>query len=323
MAAGPGDDESETLTPDEAFSALGNAIRMDILRSLAEADSPLSFSELKRETDVSDPGQFHYHLDQLVGHFVSQTEAGYRLNRPGNRMIEAVLSGAVTEAPVIERTPLDRECPLCANRPIEIEYREEQLGVYCTACEGLYGGDEESTTATLPADRQRLHYAHLPPAGLAGRSLDEVLIAATTWTVSEGLMVATGICPSCSARLESTTEICESHEGSQGLCPSCNRRYSMLYQAECTNCIFDVAIVYGVTLLANPQFRRFLIDHGLDPLRPESVKFGRVINRYKEDIKSLDPLEATFTFTLEDETIRLTVDDDHSIVDVNRTGKIE
>lgn len=82
-----------TLTPDDAFAVLGNETRLEILRSLSDADGPVSFSDLREHVGMRDSGQFNYHLDKLVGHFVTQADDGYALRQAGDRVIEAILSG--------------------------------------------------------------------------------------------------------------------------------------------------------------------------------------------------------------------------------------
>jgi DNA-binding transcriptional ArsR family regulator len=96
-------DDSETLSPDAAFATLGSETRFAVLRALAEADDAVSFSALRDRVGMADSGQFNYHLDRLVGHFVERADDGYRLAPAGERVAEAVLSGAVTERPRLPR----------------------------------------------------------------------------------------------------------------------------------------------------------------------------------------------------------------------------
>lgn len=48
-------DEENTmiLSPDDAFTVVGNDTRMEILQTLGEADQPLSFSELRERIGIS------------------------------------------------------------------------------------------------------------------------------------------------------------------------------------------------------------------------------------------------------------------------------
>lgn len=64
-------EKSSVLSPDAAFCALGNGTRIRILQTLGEAHDRLSFSELCDRVGIRHGGQFHYHLDELVGHFVA------------------------------------------------------------------------------------------------------------------------------------------------------------------------------------------------------------------------------------------------------------
>lgn len=241
------------LPSDEAFGLLGNEIRMDILRHLGHADGPVSFSSLRAAVGVDDPGQFNYHLNQLVTHFIRQTEDGYALRRPGRRIIEAVLSGAVTEAPERHRTELGWSCMYCGTSPVEMEYREEQLGVYCTECPGSYGNPESDENA-LPAERQRLFFMHLPPAGVRGRSPEELFISSVVWSETEITHLSLGICPRCSAPVDRDYEACENHDPGEGICEKCNRRLGILLHYECTNCLFAVQTILGMAFSANLRF---------------------------------------------------------------------
>jgi DNA-binding transcriptional ArsR family regulator len=63
-----------SLFPDEAFAALGNEIRMEMLRALGDADGTLSFSELYDRLDAGDSGQFTNRLDKLLAHYVRKTD---------------------------------------------------------------------------------------------------------------------------------------------------------------------------------------------------------------------------------------------------------
>lgn len=125
------------LAPDEAFAVLGNETHLQILQTLGEADSLLSFSALRDRVEMRDRGQFNYHLDKLAGHFVRKTANGYTLRQAVTRVVEAILTGAVTDAPVLEPTQIDESCPHCG-APVEVYFREEFVGLRCTECAGTY-----------------------------------------------------------------------------------------------------------------------------------------------------------------------------------------
>lgn len=79
------DDAGSGLAPGEAFAALGNETRLEILRALGDVERPLSFSALHDRVEMQDSSQVNYHLDKLVGHFVGKSEEGYSLTRAGRR----------------------------------------------------------------------------------------------------------------------------------------------------------------------------------------------------------------------------------------------
>ncbi|WP_436907027.1 winged helix-turn-helix domain-containing protein [Halosimplex marinum] len=228
-------DDSRTLSPDEAFEVLGNETRVAILRALGGADEPVSFSALRDRVGTADSGRFNYHLDRLTGHFVRKRAAGYELRRAGERVVEAVLSGAVTAAPVLERTEIDHPCHFCG-APVAVRFREERVEVFCTDCPGTYSrtsspadsgngdagdGEDEARGSDgsgddCGADRAAaegyLGYHPLPPAGVAGRDPEAVFRAAWTWGHLELFAAAAGVCPRCSAALDPRRRVCESHD---------------------------------------------------------------------------------------------------------------
>lgn len=149
------------LSPDNAFSVLGNETRMEILQALGEADKPVSFSELRDRVGMRDSGNFNYHLDKLTGHFLGRTEVGYTLRQAGRRVIEAVLSGAVTDVPELEPTQIERSCFYC-DAPIKVAYDETSprpVKPYCTECAGLaeFGSYDHGQLADLRLSPAGIH----------------------------------------------------------------------------------------------------------------------------------------------------------------------
>lgn len=306
--------QTQLLTPDNAFAVLGNRTRISILQALADADEPLSFSELRTRVGMKDSGQFNYHLDKLEGHFIRAIEGGYVLRRAGERVIEAVLSGAVTDDPVLEPTQVDFDCLLCG-APIEISYRQERLELYCTECAGHYSDTEDSRESTFGIEHGWLGGLSLPPAGIEGRSHDEILRAGSAWGHLEILAAAYDICPRCSARVEHSVRVCENHVVDEDLCEHCHRRQATQVYRECTNCIYNGHGMFLTHLLGSPDLRTFVWEHGIDPIA-DGVSWGW---DYEEEIISVDPFRARFTYTMEGDSITLTVDEELDVVGVVRS----
>jgi len=309
---------SNPLSPDEAFSVLGDETRLDILRTLGEATEPLSFSALYEAADVADSGQFNYHLDKVVGHFVRKTDEGYVLRPPGRRVVEAVLSGAVTETPTLERTTIDQHCEYCGS-PVEMQWRDGSVELYCTSCAGKFGrtrGGGPEGSASVDGYLGRLT---LPPAGVRDRSPDEVARTAWTWTNLEVMAFASGICPRCSATVEYERSVCETHDASGGLCPECDRHNAVTVGVECTNCILKTGGAAVLALLSNTELLSFVTDHDYNPIAPEDIgPVNEAHQDYEEKVLSTDPFEARFTVSVNGDSLALTVDEDLEVVETAR-----
>ncbi|MEF8785892.1 MAG: helix-turn-helix domain-containing protein [Haloarculaceae archaeon] len=315
------DGEAETespLSPDDAFALLGNETRVAILRTLGDARDPLPFSDLHDRIDVRDSGQFNYHLEKLVGHFVRKTEDGYTLSRMGRRVVEAVLSGAVTETPELERTVVDESCEYCG-APVEVTWKEGNIRLFCTECSGRYGrafGDERKGTVV---DEGYLGRLPLPPAGVRDRSPTEVFQAAWIAGTLEVYSLAAGICPRCSATVDRTVDVCEDHDASDGPCGSCRSVYAVKVGFRCSNCIYEGGGGIGIGLVASTELLDFVTDHGRNPINPDSIRAVNSITQdYDVAIHSTDPLRVGLTYTIGEDSLSLTVDEELNVLESTR-----
>ncbi|MCD2201441.1 hypothetical protein LPA44_16355 [Halobacterium sp. KA-4] len=292
---------------------------MEILQALGNATEPVSFSELHDDVSVRDSGQFNYHLNKLVGHFVEQTEDGYRLRQAGRRVIEAILSGAVTKAPKFELTTIDEQCHYCGAQ-IAVRYSEERVQIYCTNCEGAYASPRPTDEPDVPGDYGSLGAMLLPPAGVEGRTPEAAYRAAWTWGNLEILAMASGICPRCSADTEPTIDICEDHNSTEGICGSCGRRYAVFLTSNCTNCNYKIGGGLFLAFCTITPLLSFLLEHDINPISPDVTdihKLNRVHEDYTEDILTINPLKVRLTTTIEGDEFALTVDEDLEISDVS------
>ncbi len=311
MSSEPSPDGESAMSPDDAFTLVGDDTRIQILQAIGEADEPLTYSELFDRVDY-DATNFHYHLKQLRGHFVRKTDDGYTLRQAGGRVVVAILSGAVTDYPVIERTSVETPCFLCGG-DMELSYRQETVGLYCSDCGGRRSASSHpSGEAQAPNDV--VGSLGLPPAGVEGRTPSEMIRAAEVWTVTQGQAVARDVCPWCSAALEHAVSACEDHDPSDGRCDACDRRFASLVHVSCQNCIFEQDSPLTARLLSDTTLMAFMLDHGIDPLAPDAFHLTNV----EETIRSLDPFEAEFTFRADGDTLSLSVDDELSVVDATR-----
>lgn len=199
----------------------------------ATPDDALSFTELRKAVGLSPGAEFNYHLEKVTGHFVWKTDDGYELCQPGARVVEAVLSGIITEEPTLEPTRLEFACQLCG-APTIVSYREEWVSLFCTECEGFYG--QPPAELPVPVELSTNGYLggySLSPAGLQGRSAIDVFETAATWEMSNILAQSQGVCMRCSAPLEVSTEVCAEHDDSETFCGQCGRRYAVGVDVTC------------------------------------------------------------------------------------------
>ena len=104
----------------EAFKLLGDETRLAILLALWEAydphakDNSVSFSTLYDRVSIRDSGTFTYHLDKLVGHFVEETDDGYRLRNSGLTIVRAIIAGTGLEDSRLAPTEIPRSCTTVA-----------------------------------------------------------------------------------------------------------------------------------------------------------------------------------------------------------------
>lgn len=321
MARDTGSDDGPGLSPDEAFANVGNETRIQILQTLGEAE-PLSFSELYDRIDISDSGNFTYHLDKLTGHFVRESDGEYRLREPGSIVVESVLSGVVTDASVLEPTRLDAGCPYCGNT-VEVSFTDERVMVRCTSCPGTYTDGRTDARFLESHPYGTIAIFRLPPAGLDERSPLEVLEAALARTHLELLELAEGICPRCAADISFELQVCNEHTGIDHFCDVCRRRRAIYVDYQCENCIrVEENIPAGLHLMYVPELMSFLSDHAINPVIPDWDELATVVG-YDEDIATTDPLEALFTFHANGDTLTLTVTEQLEVIDISEGDVME
>jgi len=309
-----GPDDGGGLSPDEAFGLLSNETRMTILRTLWNADEPLPFSRLLERAGVDDSGNFNYHLDQLVGHFVARVDGGYVLREAGKSVIRTVLSGVFTADAYHEPVVVDERCPYCGS-PVEFSYRDERITVRCTDCDGVVNGDEfpPGTYMSFP----------FPPAGLVERTPEEVIAAAHSLYDGKIIPMMGGVCPECSGRTSVDVDVCADHEVTDGgLCPECDSRYKVWSEYYCTHCGYSRRSALWFKLMNHAAVVSFFHEHGdLDafvPLRKLTWENARYITNISETVVSEEPLEVRVDIPFEGKTLHVTVDAALEVVEIEQ-----
>lgn len=302
----------ETLSPNEAFDVLGDETRIKILQVLGESDDPMSFTALRNAVGLRQGGQFNYHLDKLVGHFVTKSDDGYELRQPGRRVVEAVLSGAVTHEPELEPTDVDFECLLCG-ASIRVSYRSERVELYCTACSGQYGQRVEERSSSFDRSSGYLGGYEIPPAGLEERTPRKLLEASFLWTHLESVALANELCPRCGAVVDISIIVCEDHARSGGRCTACDNRHAVQVERSCENCHFTRGGMAINILATKVELRKFVAEQGIDPI-VEGFKWGWDCT---EKVHSIEPFRADFTFEVGEESITLHTGEELEVLEVS------
>ena len=321
------DDGSSTLSPEDAFAVLGNDTRFTILQVLWElydpndpanvvkfaelydSDAAVSFSELYDRVGYDDTGNFNYHLEKLIGHFVRRTDAGYELTQAGFEIAQAVVAGTVRERPNIDTSGIDEACPRCG-ASIVSEYENHHLTVSCTECPGIWqdATGEEGVLFTLP----------LPPTGLSDRTPEQALHATLAFNLNRIRAFIGGVCPDCSSAVAESLDVCGAHEPRDGGgCPQCHRQHAIEVSEVCYQCKAVARGPLTIAILAHPAVTAFYYGHGIEHLFASWETFERA-QTLQEEILETDPLRLRITVPCEGDRLRLTLDETLDVVEAVR-----
>lgn len=313
----------------KAFKLLGDETRLAILLALWEAydpyaeDNTVSFSTLFERVGVRDSGNFTYHLNKLVGHYVEEVDRGYRLRHSGMKIVRAVIAGSGIKDRRLSRTEIPRSCYHCGGT-VELTYENERLYQICSECEGNIGptSTERAPEGTLAA------YNDFNPAGLANRSAGDVFVAGTIEYIHGIKLLIRGVCPECSGRIEKSLHICESHDAPPGeLCPECGTSMRGGANAArvsyvCSVCKHNGSYPAWVAIFDHPEIMSFYYDHGVDTSfgLEDPEECARLWDRFKKDqsLVSNDPVRIRVTVASGGNELRLVLDGDLDVIDTER-----
>lgn len=318
MTSGGDVGSDAALAPDNAFAILGNETRIRVLQVLGEIDEALSFTELRERVGLEDPGQFNYHLNQLIPHFIRRTDRGYKLREPGSIVVQAVHSGLVTRSPVIEPSILDIPCPYCGSN-VEVSFKGWVM-VRCLECPATYSGSKSDVLAIDSHPHGTIATYPLPPAGLDERTSKGMLKVAMSRMHHELLAMAHGICPLCSGVVTPSLQVCHDHQSPPDVCEQCHRRHALHVDHHCTNCIrVDENIPLGLHLVRVPEIMAFMGSNGVNPIYPDWEELS-VHYDYDEQVQRVDPFEACLTYHIGDSDLSITVNENLEIIEMEQSG---
>jgi DNA-directed RNA polymerase subunit RPC12/RpoP len=284
------DSAKDGITPDEAFSILGNETRIAIVQALGETDDSLSFSALRAAVGTRDSGKFNYHLNKLVGSFVRRTEDGYELSYAGYRIIGAIHSGTYRQG---DRREFDLEsiCTICG-ATIEATYENEQVVIRCPGCERQLSG------------------FGFPPGGFEDRTITELTHVFGQYVDGIFSFMLRGICLNCSGkttgRLIEETERIDDDDAPAYVEVACDRCGEL-----------TTSHVNGY-LLHHPAVASFHYDHGVDLDRADLWNLDLYRNESLR-LLSEDPLSVRSIIELDGDRLEIVVEEDLSV----RVGRDE
>lgn len=306
----------------ETFKLLGAEARLEILLALWDTHDPrsetntVSFSELYDRVEITDSGQFSYHLDKLIGDYVEDVDDGYRLRNVGHQVIRTVLSGTGFEDPSLEQTDIDIDCVYCGASTV-ISYHDERLYFVCTECEGSSRRREE-----IDEPGGILFRGSFDPAGLANRNPREIYEVYIIEILADFIEAQSGICPDCSGPFNQSFELCEDHDpGPKTVCPNCQRRYQFRAVYECEICKKAREIPPRLLLGGHPAVVSFYDDHGIvvgDVTDRRSLRRAiELMWAQESELVSREPLRVRVAIRHEGDELQLTYDEELEVVSVN------
>ena len=281
--------DAEGLSPDRAFWLLGDQMRTAILRAVWESsEETITFSEIRAQIGNPDSGKFNYHLNKLVGHFLSKGDGGYSLTQAGREVVRAVMAGTITKHAEIGPGPIDAQCTECGGTLV-VRYDEYGI-IECEDCGELVMWNE------------------FPPAGLDTRSAEEFASTFDRWTQVRFGLAMDGICPNCAC--ETTMEVLDrAGESADGIA-SMHR---------CENCKYEARVPLFGHVVSHPATISFFYDRGVDVTELPYWRLRSLAREFTEEVISQTPWTASITMRSDGHTLELTLDESLAVVDVERS----
>ena len=268
---------------------LSHDVRAGILVELARfhqergPGSVLGFADLRRRVGHDDPGNFNYHLKQLLGNLVVKADEGYRLSNVGHHLVAVLVSDRFD--PAVTRTFPDVEvaCLLC-ERAATPTYEDGALQTTCA----------DDHTVTL----------NVGPELLERRSVEETLGIALRRTLFEAQSVIDGTCPYCEGPTAGE------------FTRSVSAPVPVQYSGYCERCGMTVQSTAGGCVLFRPAVVSFCHRHGRDVYRQawdivaSNVETARVTGE--------DPFRVETPVAIDTDRLVLTLDRSATVLDTER-----
>jgi len=288
----------ETVDPEDAFAALADDTRVDILRALwSDEDQQATFSELREAVGMADSGQFNYHLDRLVGRFVHKTDDGYELTLAGMAVNGAIEAGAFTMDGRLDPVDLEEPCPVCGGERT-FRYEDEEAVVSCADCSFGLG-------------------ASVPPGVFVDCDPGEAPAVASRYFQAIVRQVADGFCWHCEGPVTlSVRPLAATGDGD----PPADVPDVPVAHFECERCGNVITSDLGSAFIDHPAVAGFYFDHDVDVFDHPFGTFD-TLDPDRSEIRERDPFRASVTFPADGEAVTLVVDGDGAVLAVERSDR--
>jgi hypothetical protein len=274
---------------EDALSAIAEESRIQILQALWETDErPVSFSQIRAETDISDSGKFNYHLGKLQPEFVRKRDKGYELTSAGRKVIGAAVSGTYTDSDASVAPVESGDCPNC-DGVLETTYESGTVTVACRSCElvvtnGLLAPPVLAGTADTSA---------LP------RLFNRLL-------VNDIQRMNRGFCPLCGGQVEGS--LLRETSGNEA-----SGTDGPFVELLCSACGFSTTQVAGAVALDHPAVIGFLYDHGVDIRETPLWELDWLMGK-STAVTGEDPLQIEITIDQGDKQMNVTLDETLTVI---------
>ena len=282
----------KTSDTEEAFTALADETRIEIVRTLWDADDHQArFSELRDAVGVRDSGRFNYHLDELLGQFVARTADGYELTEAGIWANGAIERGAYTMEGTLDPVELEEPCRTCGE-PRTLYYEGETVRIECESC---------------PVKSEFT----VPPSVFVDVDREEVPDTAGRYLRSMFQHLDNGFCWYCDGRIR--THVGPAADPDEDVPESASDElYEQLLEFplveyECRRCGATSYTGIGHALLDTPAVVGFLNAHDVAVDGREVWRFA-ALDTDRARILERDPFRAVVTYDAGTASISLTVD---------------
>lgn len=268
-----------SIAPERAFSALGNDVRLEVLRTLGAAGTaPRSFTDLYDRLSIDSTSQFSYHLAVLTPVFVQKDDDGYRLTATGHRALRAIRAGTYSDVSTFQPVHVDGWCPDCGAQRLRAVGRPLDVVVGCPGC-----------------DKQVVTYAPYP-AEAVGRTSLELLESCDRRLRQEYATARRGTCGDCGGRTDCVVEPVSDDPADHHCVTTCRQ------------CRHRVTVPLDVSFRSHPAIVAFYWERGLDIQSVPRWVVYEYLEPWTVAVEATDPLRATVTVAYEGDELTLPVD---------------